>query len=143
MIKDIEDLILFQIEKTNKVSKLYSQREFDKVGLGITVDQWILLKIIEESEQLSQKELANKSLRDPASITRTVDLLEKKQFLQRKPIPNNRRQYNICLTNIGAAFVKNHMSIINKHRRKSIEGFSDGELNILKSMLTRIQENMI
>jgi DNA-binding MarR family transcriptional regulator len=138
----IEDVILFQLDKTNKNAKMYAQREFDRLQLGITVDQWVLLKIIEESEQLSQIELAEKSLRDPASITRTLDLLEKKLLLRREPIIDNRRQYRVALTRQGKAFVRKHMAMVIRHRKRSVRGFSAQELEQLKAMLLRIQENM-
>ena len=140
-MEDINDVILFQIDKTSKVSKLYSQREFDKLDFGITIDQWVLLKIIEESRQLSQKELAEKSLRDPASITRTLDILQKKGFIIREALENNRRQYNIILTAEGANFVKEHMKVVKQHRAKSTEGFTTEEVEQLKSFLLRIQKN--
>lgn len=142
MEKHIEQVVLFQIDKTSKIAKQYSQKEFDRLNLGITIEQWILLKIIEETAPLSQKELANKSLRDPASITRTLDLLEKKQLIQRENIVNNRRQYHINLTLQGANFVRMNMNLINKHRQKSTEGFSDEELKLLREMLLRIQQNL-
>ncbi|MEQ8245600.1 MarR family transcriptional regulator [Fulvivirga sp.] len=138
----IEDVILFQIEKTSKISKVYSQRDFDRLGLGITIEQWILLKIIEEFDQMSQKELAKKSLRDPASITRTLDLLSKKGLIERQAIENNRRQYNIKLSPAGKTFVKNNIGIVQKHRSKSVEGFTAEELKTLEGMLKRIQNNM-
>ncbi|SHJ17175.1 MarR family winged helix-turn-helix transcriptional regulator [Aquimarina spongiae] len=140
--QDIENVILFQIDKTSKISKQYSQREFDQKKLGITIEQWILLKIIEETQPISQRELADKSLRDPASITRTLDILEKKQLIQRKPIPNNRRQYHIELTIQGNTFVKNNMEMIKAHRRKSIEGLSSEEIESLRTILLKIQKNM-
>ena len=141
-IKNIENLVLFQIDKTSKLSKLYSQRAFDKLEVGITVEQWIILKIIAESSSLSQKELADKSLRNPSSITRTLDLLQKKSFIQREQIPDNRRQYNILLTKSGATFVKKYMPIVNQHRDLSIKGFNKKEVQTLKEMLIRIQNNM-
>ncbi|MEL6559207.1 MAG: MarR family transcriptional regulator [Bacteroidota bacterium] len=141
-MKNIEDVILFQIERTSKVSKIYSQREFDKINFGITIDQWILLKIIEENEQLSQKQLAKLSSRDPASITRTLDILEKKDFIKREPIPGNRRQYNVILTKQGKQFVEDHLETVISHRKKSIEGFSTEELQQLRQMLLKIQKNM-
>jgi DNA-binding MarR family transcriptional regulator len=141
-MKDIENVILFQIDKTSKVAKIYSQREFDQANLGITIDQWVLLKIIHELNGLSQKELAKVSLRDPASITRTLDLLQKKELVYREAIPENRRQYSICLTKNGKLFVKKNMKMVEKHRKLSTEGFSKKELKSLKSMLIRIQENM-
>lgn len=138
----IEDVILFQLDKTSKTAKQYSQKEFDKLKMGITVEQWILLKIINETNTLSQKELAEKSLRDPSSITRTLDILVKKTFVARLPVPHNRRTYNIVLTKIGAEFIKKHIVIVEKHREKSIAGFSDSELKNLKSFLNRIENNM-
>lgn len=139
---NIEDVILFQIDKTSKISKIYSQRDMDRLGFGITVDQWILLKIIHESDQLSQKELAEKSLRDPASITRTLDLLEKKQLIKRLAIENNRRQYTVALSDKGIEFINERMSMVHEHRSKSIEGFTRDELVQLTSYLLRIQNNM-
>lgn len=140
--KNIEDVILFQIDRTSKISKIYSQREFDKKKLGITVDQWVLLKIIDESQPISQKDLANKSKRDPASITRTLDILERKQILVRETIPDNRRQYDVKLSPYGSEFVKQHMKMISEHRKTSIKGLSEKDLQKLKSMLLKIQDNM-
>jgi len=139
---DIEEVILFQIERTSKLSKIYSQREFDKLGMNITVEQWILLKIIHENTGLTQKELAEKSLRDPASITRTLDLLNKKGFVERKVVPGNRRQYSICLTKNGKGFISKYMSVITAHRTKSTGGMSEKELKALMQSLKRIQNNM-
>lgn len=139
---DIESIILFQIDKTSKISKLYSQREFDRLEMGITVEQWILLKIIEENEGLNQKELANKSLRDPASITRTLDLLNKKGLVERRPVEDNRRQYSICLKKEGRVFVEKYMPVIGKHRAKSMEGITAQELEMLTKILGKIQRNM-
>lgn len=138
----LENVILFQIDKTSKVSKSYSQREFDRLGMGITVEQWILLKIIEENDGLTQKELANKSLRDPASITRTLDLLHKKGFIERRPVEGNRRQYSVCLIKEGANFIKKNMAVINNHRAKSIDGITQEELDTLNRLLVKIQQNM-
>ena len=141
-ISDIENVILFQIEKTNKTAKQYSQKELDRLNLGITVDQWVLLKIIEESNSISQKEIALKSVRDPASITRTLDILVKKGLIIREAIPNNRRQYNIQLTQAGEFFVRQNMPIITEQRKQSVKGFTEKELTLLSGFLLRIQKNM-
>jgi MarR family transcriptional regulator, transcriptional regulator for hemolysin len=139
---NIESVVLFQIDKTSKISKLYSQREFDRLGLDITVEQWILLKIIHESHSISQRDLADKSLRDPASITRTLDLVEKKGFVDRQAVPGDRRQYNIVLTKKGLDFILKHLPVVNQHRQKSVEGLSDNEVKTLTKLLYKIQKNM-
>lgn len=141
-MEKIEDVILFQIEQASKASKQYSQREFDRLGISITVEQWVLLKIISESTDLTQKELALKSSRDPASITRTLDLLQKKEYITREKVPNNRRSYFICLTKSGVQFIDKNMSVVTSQREKSVEGLSKDELKMLSNLLKRIRKNM-
>lgn len=141
-MQKIEDVILFQIDLTSKVSKQYSQKEFNKLKLGITVEQWVILKIVSESSNISQKELATKSYRDTASITRTIDLLEKKEFLLRESIPNNRRTYNIRLTKKGKDFIEQNLELIKSHRKNSIKDLTNDELDMLSSVLLKIRKNM-
>jgi DNA-binding MarR family transcriptional regulator len=141
-MQNIEDVILFQIDLTSKVSKQYSQRDFDQLNWGITVEQWVILKIISESPSLSQKELAEKSYRDPASITRTLDLLEKKDLLRRESMPDNRRKYQIVLTKNGEQFIKKNMKLVQSHRDQSTKGISTKELEQLSTTLEKIRKNM-
>ena len=142
-MQKIEDVILFQIDLTSKVAKRYSQKEFDQKKLGITVDQWVLLKIVHEYQALTQKELADRSYRDPASITRTLDLLEKKNLLRRKNISDNRRSYEIELTTKGSDFVDKHLDLIKSHRKNSIKGISKKDLILLSSILEKMRKNML
>ena len=139
---NIEEVVLFQIEKTSKISKLYSQREFDNLNMNITVEQWILLKIIDENDGLTQKELADKSLRDPASITRTLDLLSKKGFVARRPVEENRRQHSISLLPGGKKFIRKYLPEVESHRSKSVEGLTKNEIKNLFITLNKIQRNL-
>ncbi|PCE66631.1 MarR family winged helix-turn-helix transcriptional regulator [Sediminicola luteus] len=141
-MQELEEVILFQIDQTLKVAKKYSQREFDALGLGITVDQWVLLKVIAQYSGLNQRELAQRSQRDPASIKRTLDLLEGKGFIIRQIDAKNKRIHHIVLTQKGKAFEKEHQDMIQRHRRKSIAGFSIAEITQLSQYLKRIRNNM-
>ena len=140
--KDLGNTILHQIEKTGKTVRSYSQKEFDKFNLDLTIDQWLLLQIIKESNEISQKELADKSMRDPASITRSLDILAKKGFVAREPIATNKRQHRLSLTTLGNDFVVKHLDMVTMQRKKSIKGFSKEELMMLNALLKRIQTNM-
>ncbi|MEM9052520.1 MAG: MarR family transcriptional regulator, partial [Bacteroidota bacterium] len=125
-----------------KTVKQFSQKEFDKRGMNVTVDQWVLLKIIHERAPISQVELAKFSMRDPASITRTLDILNKKKLIFRQQTPGSRRQFDVSLTKIGEDFVKAHMSFVQGQRNRSVEGLSESDQAKLMNMLLQIQENM-
>ena len=132
----------FVMEQTVRIVKRYSQNMFDKLGLGITIDQWVLLKIIHEQAGLSQKEIATESARDSASITRTLDLLEKNGFIARKSLPNNKRQHTIHLTSQGSTFVKENMTLIEDIRNRSTNNLSEKDIKTLLNTLRTIQKNM-
>ncbi len=140
--KKIEDVLLFQIEQASKASKVYTQREFDNLQLGITIEQWILLRIISESPNLSQKVLAEMTYRDPASITRSINILTNKGFVARQFTKENKKTYKIDLTEKGKHFVEEHLPMVISHRKRSIEGFSENELQLFSDFLRRIKENM-
>ena len=140
---DISTVVLFQIDKTNKIVKQYSQKEFDKHGMNVTVDQWVLLKIIHERSPISQVELAKFSMRDPASITRTLDILFKKNMISREQTPGRRRQFDVSLTKTGNSFVRANMAYVQKQRDKSVQGLSESDQAKLMNMLIQIQENMM
>ncbi len=142
MSNKLETILLFVIDQTNKIARQYSQREFDLLGIDINVEQWVLLKEIEEKETLSQNELAKNTSRDPASITRTLDILQKKGLIIREPVLDNRRQYNVKLTKEGSYFVLQNMPLINELRNRSIKGFSKSEVDQLIIMLQKVQTNL-
>jgi DNA-binding MarR family transcriptional regulator len=141
ILKKLNSVILFQLDQTSKMAKQYSQREFDSLGIEITVDQWVLLKVIEENAGLSQSELAEMSFRDPASITRTLDLLDKKGLIVRKPIANNRRQYSVELTKVGDYFIAQNSELVADLRERALKGFSKKEVEEFSNFLNRVQKN--
>ena len=141
MSLQLEQVILFLIDQTSKKSKRHAQRFFDERNMNITADQWVLLKIIEENEGSSQKILANKTYRDTASITRTLDLLEKKGYIQRRTMLGNRRQYEVYLTAFGKSFIAKHMDLVSELRVESLAGLSEEDIQNLKRILLRMQEN--
>lgn len=143
MMKELHDVSLFLIDQTARKSKHYSQKIFDDQKIDIIVDQWVLLKIIEENIPMSQKELAEKSLRDPASITRTVDKLEKKGYVSREKMAKDRRQHLICMRKKGKVFIDQNMALISEMRKQSLSGFTNEEISLLNQMLIRIQQNFI
>jgi MarR family transcriptional regulator, transcriptional regulator for hemolysin len=142
MNSELGTTLLFVIDQTSKLSKQFAQREFDLLKLDLTVEQWVLLKVVDERDSLSQTELAKETHRDPASITRTLDLLQKKGLIVRQSIGDNRRQYNLKLTKEGSDFVKKNMAFITDLRNISTKGLSKKEIKTLLTLLYKVQKNM-
>jgi MarR family transcriptional regulator, transcriptional regulator for hemolysin len=140
---ELSTIIPFVIEQTSALAKQNSQKEFDAAKIPITVDQWILLKAIDEKPGLTQVELAEKIYRSASSLARTLDALDKKGLIKRERVPNNRKQYTIRLTTEGNHLVLKSTPIVENTIAKGLLKFSKKDIEQLKSLLLRIQKNYL
>ena len=143
MAKDqkLEDVLYYLIEKTNKVIRRYSQVRFMEAGIEITVDQWLVLKKIGDSERITQIELANAIFKDRASITRILDLLLEKKLVK-KESGEDKRTYELTLTPAGQKFADQALAVVKSIRKKGIETLSDKEQEQLRNSLLKIIKNL-
>lgn len=143
MAKDqkLEDVLYYLLEKTNKVIRRYSQVRFSEAGIEITVDQWLVLKKISDSERITQIELANAIFKDRASITRILDLLLEKKLV-RKEAGSDRRAYELILTAAGEKFMGKALMIVRSVRKKGIESMTEKEQEQLRTSLQKIINNL-
>ena len=141
--EQLDNVVNFLLEQTVRQMRSYAQRQLDLLQTGITVDQWVLLKIIEERKQISQVELAQVALKDTASVTRILDLLQKKGLTQRIDDEYDRRKYMISLTTEGIEFVARNLPIINRLRGQIVQGLSEEEIRSLKQVLAKIRQNLV
>ena len=140
--EQLNNVVNFLLEQTVRQMRGYAQRQLDTLQTGITVDQWVILKIIEERKQISQVELAQVSQKDTASITRILDLLQKKGLIQRIDDEYDRRKYMISLTGEGTEFVMRNLPFINRIRGQIVQGLSQEEIQALKGILDKIRQNL-
>ena len=143
MAKDqkLEDVLYYLIEKTNKVIRRYSQERYVKAGLNITVDQWLVMKKIHDSERITQIELANALFKDRASITRILDLLLEKKLV-RKDEAADKRAYELRLTAGGEKFLEQAFAIVKGSRAKGTETLTESEIQQLRTGLQKIIKNL-
>lgn len=143
MAKDqkLEDVLYYLIEKTNKVIRRYSQERFVEAGFDITVDQWLVLKKINDTERITQIELAEALFKDRASITRILGLLQDKKLVN-KTEGADKRSNELSLTSAGKKFMEQAVTIVKSTRKKGIEMFDEKEIAQLQSSLQKIINNL-
>lgn len=74
---------------------------FKSQALPLSHSQATSLLVINSDEQISQAQIAQRLHLEPASVVTLVDELEKLKLVDRAPVANNRRQYQIQLTQKG------------------------------------------
>lgn len=139
--QNLEEIYIFHLDKAYKQFKKYKNGVFKKAGINITGDQWIVLKTIHEYEGLKQRELAQKTFKEPASVTRILDILEKKGWVERKNTPSDRRTYQLFTTDTGKTLVVKILPLAIKMRLKGIEGIEKDNVERLNEMLVKIFKN--
>jgi DNA-binding MarR family transcriptional regulator len=132
----------FLLDRTARKVKQYAQQQFKTGEFDVTVDQWLVLKNLSENELLSQTELANLVLKDHPTLTRIIDLLCKKGYVDRVPHPQDRRSFQLHLTATGSAKVCDLRPKILEIREKAWENLTAKDFEEFKRILDTIYQNL-
>ena len=139
----LEDILFYWIDRTNKRLRQYSQQAFKKHGFDITVDQWLVLKRVSDSDgAANQSELAELVAKDNASVTRILDHLVKKDLVVREPNPQDRRSFVITMTHKGKAYYERILPVVKDLRKQGIKDIDRAGIEQVKQVLDQIYQNM-
>jgi DNA-binding MarR family transcriptional regulator len=140
-MEDIKDIIYYSLEKAIKSYRQFAQRQINQAGLDITIDQWLILKTLQENRGISQNELAATVFKDVASITRIAELLVKKGYLKRDFHPTDRRRFELTITADGLETINRLKPVVKSYRNAGLKGVSAKEIEQLNQALKKIIDN--
>ena len=94
--------IWFQIRLTSRYLNLMGNQAFEKLNFSISFDDYILLDIIANNEDICPRDLARMLLRDRSNVGKIVSGLEDKKLIKVKAdIRNNRSVKKLRITDKG------------------------------------------
>lgn len=137
----LDDVYVFLLERTTRQFRKYAKQELKRHNIYISGEQWVALKTIYDNNGINQRELAESTYKDPASITRILDILEKQHYVKRESIDGNRRTHSLSVTSEGGNFVKKVIPYAKKIRAKGLTNISDKDLETLNDLLNKIYNN--
>lgn len=110
--------------------------------LGITPEQWILIKALLEQEGISQKELSIAVRKDQNTTKAIVDKLTDKGYIHRVENPMDRRAFILTLTP-KAREIAPKLESLDKQMLQALQGNLDQEdLEKFYTTLLKIKENI-
>lgn len=133
--------VLYSIEQAIKEYRKLAQNRVSQIIYDITIDQCLILMILENNSTSSQKEIAELIFKDYASITRMIELMVKNDYLIRTVNTSDRRKFNLEITKKGKHSLELLAPIINKNRETALKGLSGLEINQLQTILNKIISN--
>ena len=137
----LQDVLFYSLESASKAYRRFAQARLHAAGVDITIDQWLVLKTIHDSADVTLQAVGAAVFKDFASITRIVQLLERKGLLRRKPHPTDGRRSELVLTRAGGTVIRTVEPIAQANRRQALAGIDADEVARLRAVLKRITEN--
>ena len=118
------------------------QKHFKESAIDITIEQWSVLYHLWKEDGQSQQQLCEATFRDKPSITRLMDNLEKSKLVNRVASKNDRRSNLIFLTKEGKSLEQKTMEVANQTLNESLEGVTNGQIEIAKEVLQMVYDNL-
>jgi DNA-binding MarR family transcriptional regulator len=127
----------------SETMKYVHQRSYHKMNnTHMYPGQPKLLSIIKANEGITQKDLAEKNMCKPATITGMLNKLEANHFVYRVPDEVDKRILRVYLTPEGQSHAKQAESFIVSLVEQLFDGFSEEELHTLIKLSKKMKSNI-
>ncbi len=131
----------FPIDRAIKMIRSKYNNAFKQLGFDITTEQWVLIEKLYWNNGQSQSDLADGSYKNAPTVSRIIDLLAKKGFVERQRFENDRRRYKIFLTESGREVVEACYPKILELRESGWQNLSDEDYENFIRIINQIAKN--
>ena len=138
----VDNAIGFWIHRVYQASRNEMFRAFREIGVDMTPEQWAVLIRLWERDGRSQSELSEVTFRDPPTMSRIVDGMEARGFLERRADPNDGRVRLIHLTRKGQQLKTKLVPLAEQIVKKMVAGVDETDLLTTRAALQRMFSNL-
>lgn len=122
--------------------KQYTAMMLRKNNIDLTPEQFLLIDLLWNQGPMSQQKLADSMHKDKNSITKLVDALEAKGFVERRRDKNDRRSNTVFTTEKSQSIKGRTKEFGISMLDDMLEGISEEELRSFLSTLDKISGNL-
>ncbi len=137
----LSSIIFYSLDKAIRQYRKLAQANIDRAGIAITIDQWLVLRVIQEHDDLTQTDIAERVFKDQASVARIISLLAGRGLLAAVPLPSDGRRSQLRVTEEGERVLEAVQPVVLSNRAVALEGLSEDDLSVLRGLLERIYVN--
>ena len=109
---------------------------------GVSVAQWMVLVVLWEANGLTQKELSEHVAVETATLSRTIDRMERDGLVTRERSAEDRRQVHVRLTEYGAGLWRDLVPEAEANQERALADINENEEEVLRTLLKRVIANM-
>jgi len=146
-----ESILDFQLEQAiglnvNRTAFLMTEeisRRFAANGYPLSAQDFGILFRLMKQGAMTQVEIAQLLMRDKTTITRRIDGLVKKGFVERAPDPADRRCFRVGLTTEGELALEVMIPLVRDFQQEVLSDIPDEEKAITIRTLKSISERLL
>lgn len=141
MLKDVfTNLIGNAIVASGRAIKVHNLELYSKHGFEITPEQYLVLNMIKDDENLSQNKLCELLYKDKSNMTRLISVLEEKGLIVKEPAD---KQANIIrITDKGRKLRAEITPVMLESRKQYLREISQDDMYTCIKVLSQIQKNL-
>lgn len=130
----------YLVRRAHKLMTQQAEQVFE--GRELTLSQWIVLKLIDESLVVTPGEAARILGHNSGATTRLIDQLENQGLVERKREAGDRRLVGLALTPAGAQMAKAWEGEMKAFFEALLAEFSADEAKALIGLLSRLVDRL-
>ncbi len=123
----------------NKVGMI-AQKQFSArlESLGVTTRMWGALNVLDAAGAITQHALCKGTGMDPSTMVSTIDELEARGLVERRPHPSDRRAHALHITDAGRETLARGRRIARQAQEELLAPLNEEEREQLRSLLLRL-----
>lgn len=137
------DRLIYLISTAQHLLKNHLKDRFKQEGIKITPTHTAILFLLMEKGPMLMNDLSRELYIENSTVTGLVDRLEEKGFVSRLSVSNDRRKWNISITQEGIKEIKKTQEIIKSVNSMIGEGFTTDDIKSLQNILNSFFEKFI
>ena len=139
----LSNIIFYSLDKAIRQYRKMAQANIDRAGIAITIDQWLVLRVIQEHDDLTQTDIAERVFKDQASVARMISLLLKAGLLVAVPLPHDGRRSRLRVSEEGVRTLDAVEPVVLSNRGIALEGLTEEDLTLMRPTLEKIMCNCL
>ncbi|GAB6988195.1 MarR family winged helix-turn-helix transcriptional regulator [Paenibacillus pini] len=108
----------------------------------IKTEQWSVLYQVYANEGINQRELSVRSGKDQPSVTRILDVLDKKQLIIRTPDAKDRRAFLIYATPAAKTLMNDTIPLEQQLNNELLDGITEEQIQEMSLIMKKFSDNI-
>ena len=138
-----EKNLYLALEKSTKLIRERFNKLMIQNNYKLSFEQWLILDTVGMESGISQKKIALFLNKEPASISRMVNKLAQNQMIIKTIDESDRKAFQLYLSDKGHEDFKNLKKKIDKEFKEVFTNTYERELNLVISILKRLEKTLI